>query len=122
MTRVTALASALTGRPVRRDIAMTGEISLRGRVLPIGGRKEKTLAAYRAQIDTVLIPRENERDLAEIDSEARENLKFILCDNAWDVLSAVLLPIPQKEKQEEAVCIAPFAVHSHTSVGTGTAT
>ena len=122
VTMVTALASALTGRPVRRDIAMTGEISLRGRVLPIGGLKEKTLAAYRAQIDTVLIPRENERDLAEIDSEARENLKFILCDNAWDVLSAVLLPIPQKEKQEEAVCIAPFAVHSHTSVGTGTAT
>ena len=121
VTMVTALASALTGRPVRRDIAMTGEISLRGRVLPIGGLKEKTLAAYRAHIDTVLIPRENERDLAEIDREARDGLKFILCDNAWDVLSAVLLPAPTIKAEEETVCIAPFAVHSHT-VGTGATT
>ena len=69
---------------------MTGEVTLRGRVLPIGGLKEKTLAAYRAGVKTVLIPRANLRDLDEIDKEARDNLTFIPCDYATDVLSRVL--------------------------------
>ncbi len=92
VTMVCALVSALTNRPTRRDVAMTGEISLRGRVLPIGGLKEKTMAAYRTGIKTVLIPRENQRDLDDIDAEAREHLQFILCDNVQDNLGAVLLP------------------------------
>ena len=86
----TAIVSALSGIPVKRDYAMTGEITLRGKVLPIGGLKEKTLAAYRAGVSTVLIPADNMRDLDDIDSEAKENLKFIPCATADDVLSAVL--------------------------------
>ena len=69
---------------------MTGEITLRGKVLPIGGLKEKTLAAYRAGVRTVLIPEANLRDLDEIDTEAREHLHFISCKNASDVLAAAL--------------------------------
>jgi len=92
VTMVTALVSALTNRKVKRDVAMTGEISLRGRVLAIGGLKEKTMAAYSAGIKTVLIPADNEKDLEDIDPTAREGLHFILCKSASDVLSAALLP------------------------------
>ena len=91
VTMVTAIVSALSGIPARRDVAMTGEITLRGKVLPIGGLKEKTLAAYRAGISTVLIPEANLRDLDEIDTEAREHLKFITCKTGEDVLRAALL-------------------------------
>ena len=91
VTMVTAMVSALGGIPVRRDVAMTGEITLRGKVLPIGGLKEKTLAAYRAGIKTVLIPADNMRDLDEIDSEARSNLSFIPCKTAEDVLTNSLI-------------------------------
>jgi len=91
VTMVTAMVSALGGIPVRRDVAMTGEITLRGKVLPIGGLKEKTLAAYRAGIKTVLIPADNMRDLDEIDSEARANLLFIPCKTAEDVLANSLI-------------------------------
>ena len=90
VTMVTALVSALSGTPVRHDVAMTGEVTLRGRVLPIGGLNEKSMAAYRAGIKTVLIPRENERDLDEIDQEARAGLRFVLCDTVDDVLAAAL--------------------------------
>ena len=90
VTMTTALVSVLTKRPVRRDISMTGEITLRGKVLPIGGLKEKTLAAYRAGIQTVLIPEDNLRDLDDIDAQAREHLKFIPCKTADDVLKAAL--------------------------------
>lgn len=91
VTMVTAIVSSLADIPVRRDVAMTGEITLRGTVLPIGGLKEKTLAAYRSGIKTVLIPEDNLRDIDEIDSEAREHLEFIPCKNADDVLSAALV-------------------------------
>ena len=91
VTMVTAMVSALGNIPVKRDVAMTGEITLRGKVLPIGGLKEKTLAAYRAGITTVLIPADNMRDLDEIDSEARANLKFIPCKTADDVLANSLI-------------------------------
>ena len=90
VTMVTALISALSGRPVRREVAMTGEITLRGKVLPIGGLKEKTLAAYNAGITTVLIPVENERDLAEIDPVVRESLNFVPCTQLSQVLRAAL--------------------------------
>ena len=90
VTMVTAMVSALADIPVRREVAMTGEVTLRGKVLPIGGLKEKTLAAYRAGVTTVLIPAENMRDLDDIDAEAKNNLKFIPCSTAKEVLSLAL--------------------------------
>lgn len=91
VTMVTALVSALTGRKVRRDVAMTGEVSLRGNVLPIGGLKEKTMAAYSAGVTTVLLPEDNLRNLEDIDPVVRESLRFIPCRKATDVLSFALL-------------------------------
>jgi len=85
-----AMVSALTGAPVRGDIAMTGEITIRGRVLPIGGLKEKTMAAFRNGIKTVIIPAQNESDLAEIDPTVKNALSFILADNADTVISAAI--------------------------------
>jgi ATP-dependent Lon protease len=88
----TAIASALTHRPVRHDIAMTGEITLRGRVLPIGGLKEKLLAAHRAQLKTVLIPLDNEKDLTEINKTILDDLKVVLVEHMDQVLEKALLP------------------------------
>ena len=93
ITVCTAIVSALTGRTVRRDVAMTGEISLRGRVLPIGGLKEKTMAALRHGIATVIIPKDNERDLEEIDPTVRKALNFITAQSADTVLNAALNPL-----------------------------
>ncbi|MBQ8849245.1 MAG: endopeptidase La [Clostridia bacterium] len=115
VTMVTALVSALTGIPVRRDIAMTGEISLRGKVLPIGGLKEKTMAAYSAGVQTVLIPEENMQNLEDIDPVVRENLKFIPCKRISDVLSVALVGKADKKvhipeaKPEEYPEIIPSA-------------
>ena len=98
----TALVSALTGVPVRRGIAMTGEVSLRGRVLPIGGLKEKTMAAFRNGIKTVIIPADNGRDLDEIDQTVRKALQFVLVERADQVLSAALVPhLSGSEEQGE---------------------
>ena len=91
VTMLTALVSALTGRSVRRDIAMTGEITLRGRVLPIGGLREKTMAAYNAGVSTVIIPADNVRDLDDIDAAARQALNFIPVTHAAEVLKNALL-------------------------------
>ena len=88
---LTALISALSDIPVKRNVAMTGELTLRGKVLAIGGLKEKTLAAYRCGITTVLIPEDNLKDLDEIDREAREALTFIPCKTAMDVLANSLI-------------------------------
>ena len=90
VTVCTAMVSALTGVSVRRDVAMTGEISIRGRVLPIGGLKEKTMAALRHGIRTVIIPKDNERDLAEIDQTVRKSLNFITAQTVDTVLDAAL--------------------------------
>ena len=92
VTMVTALVSALTGRAVKRDVAMTGEISLRGKVLAIGGLKEKTMAAYSYGVREVLIPEDNMRELDEIDVAAREGLRFIPCCSISDVLRVALCP------------------------------
>ncbi|MCH5206247.1 MAG: endopeptidase La [Oscillospiraceae bacterium] len=93
VTLTTALVSALSGAPVRRDVAMTGEITLRGKVLPIGGLKEKTMAAYRAGIKTVCIPKENEPDLEEIDEKVKENIRFVPAEDISAVLeTALVLP------------------------------
>jgi ATP-dependent Lon protease len=85
-----AIVSLMTDRAVRPDLAMTGEISLRGLVLPIGGVKEKTLAALRAGIRTVMIPRRNEKDLVDVPAEARERMRFVLLDTVDDAIAAAL--------------------------------
>jgi ATP-dependent Lon protease len=90
ITMCTAIVSALTGVTVKRDIAMTGEISLRGRVMRIGGLKEKTMAALRHGIRTVIIPADNERDLEEIDQTVRRQLNFISAQTIDTVLDAAL--------------------------------
>ena len=90
VTVCTAIVSALTGVTVRRDVAMTGEISIRGRVLPIGGLKEKTMAALRHGVRTVIIPKDNERDLAEIDQTVRKALNFVIADTVDTVLDTAL--------------------------------
>jgi len=90
----TALSSLLTGRPVRSDLAMTGEISLRGLVLPIGGVKEKVLAALRAGITTVMLPERNKRDLEEIPADAREQLTFVWLEDVDQALATALSPVP----------------------------
>ena len=87
VTMVTALVSALTGKKIRRDIAMTGEVTLRGRVLKIGGLREKSMAAYRGGVKTVFIPKENLADLEEIDSVVKENVRFIPVSYAEEILN-----------------------------------
>jgi ATP-dependent Lon protease len=90
VTMAAALASMASGRPVRHDVAMTGEVTLRGKILPVGGIKEKVLAAHRASLKTVILPRRNEVDLDDVPDEAREAMKFIFADTINDVLAAGL--------------------------------
>ncbi len=91
ITMATAMVSALTGRKVRSDVAMTGEITIRGRVLAIGGLKEKVLAAYREGIKTIILPEDNRRDIEEIPENVREKLEFIPVDHVDKVLENALL-------------------------------
>jgi ATP-dependent Lon protease len=93
----TALASLFSNTPVRSDVAMTGEITLRGLVLPIGGLKEKSLAAMRAGISTVIIPKLNEKDLYDVPEEAKQKLKFIPVETVDEVLNAALEKDGQKK-------------------------
>ena len=99
----TAMVSALTGAPVKRGIAMTGEVTLRGRVLPIGGLREKTMAALRNGIKTVIIPAENGRDLDEIDQTVRKALRFVLVDQAEQVLAEALCCLSGGAEAERAM-------------------
>jgi ATP-dependent Lon protease len=92
VTIVTALASLATRRPVRSDLAMTGEITLRGKVLPVGGIKEKVLGAHRVGIRTVILPRRNERDVEDVPAELRRELSFVFVDDAEEVLQHALTP------------------------------
>jgi ATP-dependent Lon protease len=92
VTIVTALASLATRRPVRSDVAMTGEITLRGKVLPVGGIKEKVMAAHRVGIRTVILPRRNERDVEDVPEELRQELAFVFVDDAAEVLRHALTP------------------------------
>jgi len=98
ITMATAIASALTGRPVNCSVGMTGEITLRGRVLPVGGVKEKVLAAHRAGIKTVVLPVENKKDLEEIPANVKRKLKFVFVENMDEVLQEALLPLPAQER------------------------
>ena len=99
----TSIASAFIRRKVRGDLAMTGEITLRGRVLPIGGLKEKLLAAHRGNIRTVIIPKDNEKDLAEVPANVLKNLEIILVENVDEVLKAALLPAEGEGERVERV-------------------
>jgi ATP-dependent Lon protease len=92
VTMAVALASLATGRPVRHDVGMTGEITLRGKVLPIGGLKEKVLAAHRAGLHRVILPRRNEQDLEDVPAEVKDQMDFVLADTVADVLKASLEP------------------------------
>ena len=105
ITMTIALISALTGTPVRRDVAMTGEITLRGRVLPIGGLREKTMAALRAGVRTVIIPVDNVSDLEEIDQTVRARLQFVSAENVDDILDVALA-----RKTSETAAAAPLPV------------
>ena len=98
-----AVISALTETPVRRDLAMTGEITLRGRILPIGGLKEKTMAALRTGITTVIIPSENEKDLAEIDQTVRSALNFVTTDHVDKILDVAFAHRLRKKKPTKSV-------------------
>jgi ATP-dependent Lon protease len=108
ITICTALVSAFTGRAIRKDVGMTGEITLRGRVLPIGGLREKILAAHRAGLKTVIIPKKNIKDLVDVPKKARNDLKIIPIEHMDEVLDLALLPLPpeapkprRRKKKEE---------------------
>lgn len=97
VTMTTSLVSLVTGRPVRSNVAMTGEITLRGQVLPVGGIKDKVLAADRLGLDTVILPKRNEPDLDELPQEVRDTMKFVLVEEIGQVLDAALLPVDKKK-------------------------
>lgn len=109
ITMATALASVLTGRPVRREVAMTGEITLRGHVLPIGGLKEKLLAAHRAGIKTVLIPKENVRDLELLPPHVREEMQIVPVERMDEVLERALVPLEKPKRRRRALKSEPAA-------------
>ena len=102
---VTSIVSVLTGIAVRKDVAMTGEITLRGRLLPIGGLKEKLLAALRGGLKTVLIPQENERELVEVPDNVKKGLEIVPCETIDDALRLALVsqPVPIEWEPEDSV-------------------
>ncbi len=109
VTMVTAIVSLLTNRPVRADVAMTGEITLRGKVLPIGGVKQKVLAAHRAGLKCVILPKRNEPDLEDVPEEVREEMNFVFVDEIEEVIEHALRPLPPSEEamEEEVPVPAP---------------
>ena len=111
ITMTIALISALTGTPVRRDVAMTGEVTLRGRVLPIGGLREKTMGALRAGVKTVIIPKDNEVDLENIDQTVRSKLSFVTAENVDDILDVALT-----RKSNETALPAPIPVQGQERI------
>lgn len=113
VTMTTAITSALTGIPVRHDVAMTGEVTLRGRVMPIGGLKEKTMAAYRAGMKTVIVPAENEPDLQDIDPIVRENVTFVTAETMKTVLDTALCK-PAKESADVSPLLPDIAATPST--------
>ena len=113
----TAMVSALTGAPVRKNLAMTGEVTLRGRVLPIGGLKEKTMAAYRNGITTVILPADNEKDLEEIDQTVRAGLRFVTVEQVDMVLAEALsLNLACNDNEQHQVVVAPSGRNERPSL------
>ena len=110
ITLATALVSALAGVPVRKDVAMTGEITLRGKVLPIGGVKEKVLGAHRAGMKTIMLPRDNEKDLADIPKNVLDTLDIYMVDTMDEVLKIALagpLPADGRGHRRDAAEVQP---------------
>jgi ATP-dependent Lon protease len=102
VTMLTAMVSFLTRRRVVKELAMTGEITLRGQVLPVGGIKEKVLAAHRAGVKTVLLPRENQKDIEDIPKKVQKEIEFHFMDRMMDVLKLALEPAPNSRREEPA--------------------
>jgi len=113
VTLATAMVSALTGKKARHDVAMTGEITLRGKVLPIGGVKEKLLAAHRFGLKTIILPKDNEKDLADVPEEVREDLRIYAVDTIEEVLSIALEDKAQEEIVSETPHIWTTDAHSN---------
>ncbi len=107
VTLVTSLVSALSGIPVRKDVAMTGEITLHGKVLPIGGLKEKTMAAYKAGIKTVIIPKLNKADLEDVDDTVKSSINFVCAENLSEVLDTALAFDKNEDSKEMILSIPP---------------
>ncbi|MGE5225212.1 MAG: S16 family serine protease, partial [Omnitrophica WOR_2 bacterium] len=101
VTMATALVSLVSGRLVKPDIGMTGEITLRGQVLPVGGIKEKVLAAHRSGLKTIIMPKRNEADLEDLPEEVRNSIKFVFVDTVDEVLVAALEPASKKTKRRK---------------------
>lgn len=121
VTMVTAIVSALSGIPVRHDVAMTGEITLHGKVLPIGGLPEKAMAAYKAGLKTVIIPKRNEPDLEDVDETVRNGLEFVTAENLETVLKTALVSVPEPIQPETPIAEQPDeqpAVFSPKTAGT----
>jgi ATP-dependent Lon protease len=119
ITMATAMASVLTRIPIHKEVAMTGEITLRGKVLPIGGVKEKLLAAHRAGVTTIIIPKENEKDLAEVPADVLEALQINAVDTMDEVLQIALERSPSPRPDANLEMQAP--VWQQTPQGAGTA-
>jgi ATP-dependent Lon protease len=102
VTMATSLVSLVSGAPVRSDVGMTGEITLRGQVLPVGGIKEKVLAAHRSGLKTIILPTRNEGDLEDLPDEVRNSIHFIFADSVDDVLQAALESFPVKRKRRSS--------------------
>jgi ATP-dependent Lon protease len=113
----TAIVSIMTGIPVRRDIAMTGEVTLRGRVLPIGGLKEKLLAALRGGLKKVLIPEDNAKDLVDIPASVKNNLEIVPVSRMEEVLKHALLRMPEPISWEEGAVKADGSDREDDGVG-----
>jgi ATP-dependent Lon protease len=119
VTMTTALVSALSGIAVRRDVAMTGEITLHGKVLPIGGLREKTMAAYKVGIKTVIIPKGNEPDIAELDDVVKENIKFVTAETIKTVLDHALVKtnsLAAARKKEHAEVVENATIINETDI------
>lgn len=106
----TALVSLISKRPVRSDVGMTGEITLRGQVLPVGGIKEKVLAAHRSRLKTVILPKRNEADLEDLPEEVRKEMKFVCVDTVEQVISAALDPVSKKAGRKKTKSKNPTKV------------
>jgi len=113
VTMATALVSLISGRPVRPDVAMTGEITLRGQVLPVGGIKEKTLAAHRSGLKMVILPKRNEADLEDLPEEVRKELKFIFVDTVDQVLESALEPASKAKRKKKKIAEPAGEVIEH---------
>ena len=101
VTMCIAMISTLTGKPVRKDVAMTGEITLRGKVLPVGGIREKVLAAHRAGIKKVLLPADNEPDIDDIPEKVRKQMTFVLINEVKDAMKEVIVEKPAKKSRKK---------------------